>query len=199
MASNANGSANTTSRSIVPTDALRSVWRSVARGSLLLYLATKPWPDELRTFLVGHLALLSVTPTLTLRLVFPPPLRRVLATYQTAVYEELESRLEAGTIRELRHYFFHRRRRTDLTTLPETLRAILSRYAEVYGGPRFTHLYRRWLTDEQAALAPVSPAIQAGLAARRAAIECVILPHSYDHLSPSTTLSDSRIRPAICE
>jgi hypothetical protein len=54
----------------------------------------------------------------------------------------------------------------------------------VYGGPRFTHLYRRWLTDEQAALAPVSPAIQAALATCRAAIECVILPQVYDHLSP---------------
>lgn len=30
--------------------------------TLLLYLATKPWPDELRAFLVGHAALLSVTP-----------------------------------------------------------------------------------------------------------------------------------------
>jgi hypothetical protein len=152
--------------------------------AVLLYLATKPWTDDFRTFLVDHAALLGVTPTWTLRLVFPQPLRRAVAAYQTAVYEELENRLHADTIRELQHYFFHRRRDTELTTLPESLRAILTRYAAVYGGPRFTHLYRRWLTDEQAALTPVSPAIQASLAAGHAAVECVILSHAYEHLSP---------------
>lgn len=152
--------------------------------TVLLYLVTKPWTDDFRTFLVGHAALLSVMPTWTLRLVFPQPLRRAVEAYKTVVYEELESRLNPDTIRELQHYFFHRRRGTDLTAIPETLRAIITRYAEVYGGPRFTHLYRRWLTDEDAALRPVSPAIQAALAAGRAAIDCVIVPHTYDHLFP---------------
>jgi hypothetical protein len=152
--------------------------------TVLVYLATKPWTDDFRAFLVGHMTLLSVTPTWTLRLVFPQSLRRAVAAYQMVVSEELENRLDADTIRELQHYFFHRRRGTDLTTLPESLRAILTRYAKVYGGPRFTHLYRRWLIDEHAALTPVSPAIQAALAAGRAALECVILPHTYDHLIP---------------
>jgi len=153
----------------------------------------KPWADDFRTFLVGHMALLDVTPIWTLRLVFPQALRRAVDSYQTAVYEEFENRLHADTIRELQHYFFHRRRGTDLTSLPESLRAILTRYAEVYGGPRFTYLYRRWLTDEQAALTPVSPAIQVALAAGRAAVECVILSHAYDHLSP--LVDCDRLRP----
>jgi len=152
--------------------------------TVVVYLANKPWTDDFRTFLVGHTSLLGVTPTWTLRLVFPQSIRRAVAVYQTVVHEELESRLDADTIRELQHYFFHRRRGTDLTTLPESLQAILTRYAKVYGGPRFTHLYRRWLTDEHAALTPVSPAIQAAFAAGRAALECVILPHTYDHLIP---------------
>jgi hypothetical protein len=46
------------------------------------------------------------------------------------------------------------------------------------------YLYRRWLTDEQAALTPVSPTIQASLAAGRAAVECLILPHVSEHLFP---------------
>jgi hypothetical protein len=160
--------------------------------TVLLYLATKPWTDDFRTFLVGHSALLSVTPTWTLRLVFPQPLRRAVAAYETVVFEELQNRLQADTIRELQHYFFHRRRGTDLTTIPENLRAIITRYANVYGGSRFAHLYRRWLTDEHAALTPVSPAIEAALAAGRAAIECVILPHAYDHLSPLVDRRHSR-------
>jgi hypothetical protein len=151
---------------------------------VLLYLATKPWTDDFRTFLIGHTALLSVTSAWTLRLVLPQSLRRAVVAYQTVVREEIGNPLHADTIRELQHYFFHRRRSTDLTAIPENLRAIIARYAEVYGGPRFTHLYRRWLADEQAALAPVSPAIQAALAEGRAAVECVVLPYAYDHLSP---------------
>jgi hypothetical protein len=54
----------------------------------------------------------------------------------------------------------------------------------VFGGPRFTHLYKRWLIDQDAALMPVSPMIQEALAAGRAALECVVLPHHYDHLIP---------------
>jgi len=161
-------------------------------GTVLLYLATKPWTEDFRTFLIGHTGLLSVTPTWTLRLVFPQPLRRAVAAYQTVAYEELESPLHADTIRELQHYFFHRRRGTDLTTIPENLRAIITRYADVYGGPRFTHLYRRWLTDEDAALAPVSAAIQEAFATGRASFECIVLPHTYDHLSPLVDRQHSR-------
>jgi hypothetical protein len=120
-------------------------------------------------------------------------LRRAVAAFQQVVHEEFE-RLHADTIRELQHYFFHRRRGTDLTAIPETLRGMLTRYAEVYGGPRFTHLYRRWLSDEEAALTPVSPAIQASLTAGRAAVESVILPHAYDHLSPLVDRQLSRRR-----
>jgi hypothetical protein len=75
---------------------------------------------------------------------------------EPVVHEELGSRLHADTIRELQHYFFHRRWGTDLTTIPENLRAIITRYADVYGGPRLTHLYKRWLADKHAALTPVT-------------------------------------------
>lgn len=150
----------------------------------LLFLATTPWTDDFRTFLVGHTALLSTTPTWTLRVVFPQPLRRAVAAYEAVVHEELESPLDADATRELQHYFFHRRRGTDLATLPDALRARLTRYSEMYGGPRFTHLYRRWRADELGAFTPVSSTVQTALAEGRAALECVVLPHEYDHLSP---------------
>jgi hypothetical protein len=161
---------------------------------VLLFLATNPWTEDFRTFLIGHTALLSVTSAWTLRLVFPQSLRRTVVAHQTVVHEELESRLDADTIRELQHYFFHRRRGTDLTTLPESLRARLTRYSEVYAGPRFIHLYRRWLTGEQAAFTPMSSAIHAALADGRAAVECVVLPHTYDHLFPLVAPQLSRRR-----
>lgn len=151
---------------------------------VLLYLATVPWTDDFRTFLVGHTALLRVTPAWTFRLVFPQPLRRALPAYQTVVHEELESPLQADTIYDLKRYFFHRRRGTDLKAIPEALRAFLNRCAEVFGGPRFTHLYRRWLTEDDTALTPFSPVIPEALASGRAQIEGVVLPHTYEHLSP---------------
>src|SRR5207244_8606877 len=135
---------------------------------------TVPWTDDFRTFLVGHTALLGVTPAWTLKLVFSQPLRRALAAYQTVIHEELESPLQADTICDLKRYFFHRRRGTDLNAIPEALRAFLNRCAEVFGGPRFTHLYRRWLTEADAALTPLSPVIPDALASGRAQIECVV-------------------------
>ena len=151
--------------------------------TVLLYVATKPWTDDFRTFLAGHTGLLAQASTWTLRMVFPQPLRRAVPDYQAVVDEELEP-LAADAVRELQHYFFHRRRRTALTELPETLRGILARYSTAYSGPRFAHLYRRWLTDEQRALTPVSTTIQAAVATRRAAIDYVVLPHVYEHLFP---------------
>jgi hypothetical protein len=56
--------------------------------------------------------------------------------------------------------------------------------SNVYGGPRFTHLYRKWLADERTALQPVPRAIQAALGDGRGSIECVVLSQTYDHLLP---------------
>jgi hypothetical protein len=161
---------------------------------VLVYLATVPWTDDFRTFLIGHTALLNMTPAWTVRVVFPQALRRAIDAYQMVAHEELKNPLQAQTIHELKHYFFHRRRRTDLNAIPEALRAILERYAEVFGRPRFTHLYRRWLTEQDAAFTPVSPSIPEALASGRAQVECVVLPHTYEHLSPLVSRRGARLR-----
>lgn len=142
------------------------------------------WTDDFRTFLVGHTAFLSVTSAWTLRLVLPQSLRRVFTAYQTVVDEELDSPLQADMIYDLKRYFFHRRRATDLNTIPESLRAFLNQCTQAFAGPRFAHLYRRWLTEEIAALTRISPAIPEALASARAQVDCVVLPHAHEHLSP---------------
>ena len=154
---------------------------------LLLYLATVPWTEDFRTFVVGHIALLAATRDWTLRVLFPQPLQRVLCAYETVVDEELKNPLNAENIADLKRYFFHRRRGTDLDAIPEVLRAFLKRCAEVYGGPRFAYLYRRWLTEQDAAFPPPSPVIQDAIASGRGRVEYVLLPHSYEHLSPLVT------------
>jgi hypothetical protein len=151
---------------------------------VVLYLATVPWIDDFRTFLIGQTALLRMASLWTLRIVFPQPLRRAIEAYRAVVHEELESPLQAHAIHDLKRYFFHRRRGTDLATIPEALRAFLTRCSDVFGGPRFTHLYRRWLTEDEAALEPIAMVIPEALASGRATIECVVLPHTYEHLSP---------------
>ena len=161
---------------------------------VLLYLATVPWTDDFRRFLVGHLGLLSAMPIWTLRLVFPQLLSRALDEYRAVVHEELEMPLKADTIYDLKRYFFHRRRGTDLNAIPEELRAFLVRAGQVFAAPRFRHLYKRWLIEEEAVFTPVSPAIPEALGAGRARIECVVLPHTYDHLSPLVARRDLRCR-----
>lgn len=151
---------------------------------VILYLATVPWTDDFRAFIVGHTTLLRMAPSWTLRIVFPQTLRRVIDAYRAVVHEEFESPLQAGAIHDLKRYFFHRRRGTDLSTIPESLRAFLTQCGRVFGGARFTHLYKRWLVEDEAALESVSPVIAESLASGRAHVECTVLPHTYEHLSP---------------
>jgi hypothetical protein len=61
---------------------------------------------------------------------------------------------------------------------------VVERCTQVFGGPRFTHLYKRWLTEDEAALEPVPSVIPQALASGRAHVECAVLPHTYEHLSP---------------
>ena len=161
---------------------------------VVLYLATVPWTDDFRTFLVGHTALLRMASSWTLRIVFPQPLRRVMEAYRAVVHEELESPLQASAIYDLKRYFFHRRRATDLSKIPEGLRAFLKRCADVFGGPRFIHLYKRWLTEDEAALEPVPLVIPEALASGRAHVKCTVLPHTYEHLLPLVSHQRTRRR-----
>jgi hypothetical protein len=162
--------------------------------AVLVYVATVPWSDDFRMFLVGHLRLLSVTPAWTVRIVFPPPLQRVISEYEGVVREELESPMLADTLNDLKWYFFHRRRGTDSSAVPEVLRARLLRCSNAFAGPRFGLLYRRWMTEGDTALTSVSPFIAEAFASGRASLECIVLPHTYQHLSPLVNNRRSRRR-----
>ena len=116
---------------------------------VVFYLATEPWTDGFRTFLQEHAALLRVAPTWTLRLVFPRPLDGLCNAYQTVIREELESPLHAATIHELQWYFEHRREAAEGPVHPQTA-GFLGTGAKVFGTPRFTEMYRRWLKQGNA-------------------------------------------------
>jgi hypothetical protein len=151
---------------------------------LVLYVVTVPWTDDFRVFLLGHVPVLAASPTWTLRLMFPPALHRVVPDYENAVREELASPL-GDLANEVNWYFFHRHRETDWReyaspALPEKFR----RYTKAFSGPRFALLYRRWLTHQQAALAPVSPRLTEAWHTGRGTLDCVVLPHDYEPFSP---------------
>jgi hypothetical protein len=153
--------------------------------AVLVYVAMVPWTDDFRSFLFGHLSFLSVTPTWTLRVVFPLSLQRAVDDYTRAVHEELESRLDTQTVNDLQWYFFHCRRRTDWSAYSsDVLKARFARCAKAFAGLRFTRLYRFWLTEGETAFTPIPGAVSEALASGRAALDCRLLPHTYDHLSP---------------
>jgi hypothetical protein len=165
---------------------------------VLVYVATRPWTDDFRSFLAGHVPLLAAMPTWTLRIVFPPLLQRIVPDYKRAVCEELESRLDAQTINDLQWYFFHTRRRTDWREYKEAgsdaIKARFARCVKAFAGPRFARLYRRWLAEHEAALTPIPVAVSEAFAAGRASLQCIVLPHDYEPFSPLASRRHSQRR-----
>jgi hypothetical protein len=174
-----------------------------AGRAVLLYVATLPWTDDFRSFLVGHVGVLSLAPEWTLRVVFPTSLRRAVPDYDRAAQEELANRLDPQTLNDLRWYFFHCRRRTDWSeyTGPggDLVKARFARCAKAFAGPRFTRLYRRWLAEDDAVLTPVPTTVSEAIATGRADLDLRVLPHTYDHLSPLVSRRRPRHRRVIAD
>ena len=125
-------------------------------------------------------------PAWTLRIVFPLSLQRVVPDYERAAHEELESQLDAQTLNDLQWYFFHCRRRTQWSEYKgpgDAVKARFTRCTKAFAGPRFTGLYRRWLGEGDAALAPISTAVSAAWVSGRGALDLHLLTHTYEHLA----------------
>jgi hypothetical protein len=59
------------------------------------------------------------------------------------------------------------------------------RASEAFGRPRSYRLYRQWLKEGDGALDGVSSTLSSdALASGAGRVECLVLPHRYDHLSP---------------
>ena len=160
--------------------------------TVLLYLAGEVWTEAFRTFLQDHVALLRVAPKWTLRIVFPRPLDRCYDAYQTVVHDELESPLHPATIGELKWYFEHRNKATREPMHPQD-QGFLDLGARVFGTPRFTEMYRRWLKHQNAVFeGPSSAVIAEALNTGAGRVESFVLPHSYRHLSPLVDRPRSR-------
>ena len=151
--------------------------------AVFFFLALVPWTDEFRVFIEAHTRFLCAVREWTMRLVFPRPLDRAYGDYVRVVHEELEAPLHAATVSELKWYFEHRKAAAER---PDSLtQAFLDRGAQVYSTPRFMLLYRRWQQHGDVVFDDASsPVLAEALANGSGRVECLVLPHSYRHLSP---------------
>ena len=157
-----------------------------------IFLVTNPIADDLRAFLQRHADLLRALPNWIVRLLLPSHLSVMKSSFETLVRDELATPLSPMTIAELRWYFDQRRLATVARSKPSDAR--FRRAERAFAATRFRLLYRRWLSDGDAALdAVTAPAIREALASGAGRIECEVLPRSYRHLSPLASLVRSDV------
>lgn len=158
-----------------------------------VFVVTSLDTDDLRGFLQRHANLVCRLPGWTVRLVLPPHLSTMTSSLETLVRSELATPLSPMSLAELRWYCDQRRLATAARTKPLDPR--FQRAERAFASTRFRLLYRRWLSDGDAALdVAISPAIREALATAAGRIECEVLPLSYRHLSPLGSLVRSRIQ-----
>jgi hypothetical protein len=151
---------------------------------VLLYVVSTVVNDDVRAFLQRHGDLLRAVPEWRVRLLFFKRTGALGASFHEAFREELASPLSPVVLGELRWYFEQcRLAAKDRTSLPSDAR--FRRIQQAFDAPRYRVLYRRWLADGDTALDVVgSSAIAEKLERGAGRIECVVLPHSYRHLTP---------------
>jgi hypothetical protein len=151
--------------------------------AVCLYLVLPSGRDDFRAFLGRHAELFRTLPLWTLRLVFPQQIAHAYTSLQAVVRDELESPLHPHTVEELKWYFGKLRETPNARTSHTDDR--LTRAVGTFERPRFYRLYRQWIKEGDGALDTVSSTvISDALASGAGRVECLVLPHRYDHLSP---------------
>jgi hypothetical protein len=151
--------------------------------AVFLYLVMPAGRDDFGGFLSRHAALVRSLPAWTLRLVFPRALAEAYGAFQAVVQDELESPLHPHTVEELKWYFGQLRAMPNVRIRLTDER--FERAAELFERPRFYRLYRQWLKDGDGVLDSVSSTVTSdALMSGAGRVECLVLTHRYDHLSP---------------
>jgi hypothetical protein len=158
---------------------------------VLPYLVASVVTDDVRAFLQRHGDLLRALPEWTVRLLFYKRVEPLGAPFLEAFRAELASPLSHTALGELRWYFAQCRLAAENRgRLPSDAR--FRRIQEAFDGPRYRVLYRRWLEDGDRALDAVqSGVITEKLEGGAGRLECVVLPHSYRHLTPVVNLQST--------
>ena len=151
---------------------------------VFIYLVSEGGVDAFRRFLQRYGELFAALPAWTLRIVLPPHLDSLAGPCQDLVRQELASPVRDDILIELKRYFQQRRASViERSAIQDEESYHEARFA--FGAPRFEVLYRRWLSDGDAALDVVSShAIANAIERGTGRVECHVLPFSYRHLSP---------------
>jgi hypothetical protein len=160
---------------------------------VFVFLVSDWSTDELRAFLQRHADLLGALSLWALRIVLPPHLAALKASLDAVVRDELATSMSAMAVAELRWHFAQRRdqKSAKTSTDPDRFR----RTQRAFAAKRWRLLFRRWVSDGDAALnAATSPAIRDALMRGDGQIQIEVLRHSYRHLSPLPGLVRSRLR-----
>jgi hypothetical protein len=161
---------------------------------VFVYLVRSSSPMDFRLFLLRHLELLNALSHWTIRVLFPRALAWAIDTFENGAREHLAMPLQPSVAEELQWFL----RRSHVTGQgasagdEERLRAARKEFRS----PRFTALRRRWIEEgDRAIWLASSPVSRDTLTRQRASVECVELPHNYEHLSSLGRRVFSRERP----
>jgi len=146
-----------------------------------MYLARSPSPMDFRVFILRHLELLNALGFWTIRVLFPRSLASSMDAYKNAARELLTRPLSLSQTEELAWFLRQPHTLGQEASAADTARLHAARKA--FRGPRFAAIRRHWITEgNRAVFLAASPVARDTLERRRASVECVELPHNYEHL-----------------
>jgi hypothetical protein len=151
------------------------------RRHVFMYLARSPSPMDFRVFILRHLELLNALGFWSIRVLFPRSLAGSMEAYETAACELLTKPLTPSETEEL-IWFFRQSQPSPLdASAADRPRVQAARRA--FRSPRFAAIRRHWIAEgSRAVFLAASPAARDTLERQRAHVECVELPHNYEHL-----------------
>jgi hypothetical protein len=137
---------------------------------------------DFRLFLLRHAELFHALSRWTIRVLLPATQSYRASSFEAAAYDQLAKPLRPSEVDELR-WLFHQRK-VAASFAPDVDSTRIAAASKAFRGPRFQALYRRWLEAGDPALwLSQSPTFRDALERGDGRIECVVLPHSYLHLS----------------
>jgi len=148
---------------------------------VFIYLARSRSPMDFRVFILRHLELLNVLGFWTIRVLFPRSLADLMDAYRNAAHELLAKPLTLSQTEELLWFLRQPQMPEQHTSAADPARLQAARKA--FRSPRFAAIRRHWLAEgNPAVFLTASPVARDTLERRRASVECVELPHNYEHL-----------------
>jgi hypothetical protein len=151
------------------------------RRHVFMYLARSSSPMDFRVFILRHLELLNALGFWTIRVLFPRALAGSMEAHRQAAYGLLTKPLTPSQTEELIWFLRQPQPLALGASVEDPARVRAARSA--FRGPRFAAIRRHWIAEgSPAVFLAASPVARDALDRRRASVECLELPHAYEHL-----------------